>query len=608
MNKKNIALTISVIIIITLFVYCFYPVITYKEDTENSPGRIFLKDRNGKIITDKSKPGGYKEKDIFYDKNLKIIESIIKIEDKNFFKHLGISIPSKIRAIKDNIYGKKISGGSTITEQYIKNRYFKNKSRTYLQKIREAILAISFEIIYSKEEILNNYLNNIYLGNGIYGLKGASNIYFEKKQLKNLTDEEITILVSLINNPSIKSLKDKDFLEYFEKVKKKLNYKFEKKIFVLNKKKNIDLFPFVTNNNIKTIDYDLQSFSKKVLNKTINSLKSKNVTNGAIFAINPSNGEILIYQGSKDFYSKEIDGQVDIIRSKRQPGSTMKPFLYLLALMKGANSDDFLIDLETKYNTGIKNKTFLAQNYSLKEYGLIRLKKALGNSLNNASVRLAKEIGLQEVYDFYKKSGFELEYPPNHYGYSLVLGNPDITLYNLVNSYKNLIPKGEDINKFLLYNILKNPDNRDISFGVNSILNTSIFQAVKTGTSSDFRDNLIISYHPNFIIGIWVGNNDNSSMIGVTGITGAGYIWHQIIEKAIKLGYIKNTEVKIPNGIIKKDYCLDVKCYRKEIIYSKTNKSYDSRIADSLYFKKDIFENLLNEEIIRLEKKGFIIN
>lgn len=99
---------------------------------------------------------------------------------------------------------------------------------------------------------------------------------------------------------------------------------------------------------------------------------------------------------------------------------------------------------------------------------------------------------------------------------------------------------------FLLYDILSDPDNRDVSFGVNSVLNTSIPQAVKTGTSSDFRDNLVVSYHPDFVIGVWVGNNDNSSMQGVTGISGAGYIWKQIIEKAISLGYIRDQKIEIP--------------------------------------------------------------
>jgi membrane carboxypeptidase/penicillin-binding protein PbpC len=137
------------------------------------------------------------------------------------------------------------------------------------------------------------------------------------------------------------------------------------------------------------------------------------------------------------------------------------------------------------------------------------MKKALGNSFNNASVRLAKSLGLTDVYNFYKTYGFKFDFPAEYYGYSLVLGNPSITLWDLVLSYTQLVPRPNkegdvDPMSFLLYDMLRDPDNRDVSFGTNSILNTSILQAVKTGTSSNFRDNTIISYSPDMVIGLWV--------------------------------------------------------------------------------------------------------
>jgi len=157
--------------------------------------------------------------------------------------------------------------------------------------------------------------------------------------------------------------------------------------------------------------------------------------------MNPNTGEVLIYQGSKDFYAQDIDGQVDVITSLRQPGSTMKPFLYLMALQSGANPDDLIIDMESEYNSFKEGSVYISENYSLREYGLVRLKKALGNSFNNASVRLAKELGLEKVYLFYKDYGFQLPFPAEHYGYSLVLGNPSITLEQLVRSYAKLLPQ-----------------------------------------------------------------------------------------------------------------------------------------------------------------------
>ena len=625
LNKLSITILI-LILFLSFITYCFYPIITFNENNKKVPWRILLYDRNGILITDKANENWYKEKNKNYKFDTEIIKSIIKIEDKNYFNHYWFDIVSKIRAIKNNIMNWKIvSGWSTITEQYIKNKYFNENKRTFLQKLREIFLSVYFTIKENKEFILNEYLNNTYFWNNIYWLKWALNVYFNKDNLEILTSEEISIIISLIHNPWIKSLEEKNFRTYFDKVKDKLDFEFERTIYKLNTKKNIDKFPFVTIWKYTSIDSELQNYTKEILNKTLDELASKNVTNWAVFAIIPSTGEILIYQWSREFYSNKIDWQVDVIKSKRQSWSTMKPFLYLFALESWANPDDLIVDLESEYNSFKEWKTYISTNYSLREFWLIRLKKALWNSLNNATVRLARELWLQEVYNFYIKYWFKLEHYPEYYGYSLVLWNPSITLEDLVYNYVKLIPKNTlnpsyhgkitysspdkggknkekwELNKFLLYDILSDPDNRDLSFWVNSILNTSIYQAVKTGTSSDFRDNLVVSYHPDLVVWVWIWNNDNSSMIWVTWITWAWYIWHQIIEKAIELWYIKEKNIETPEWIEQWDYCLDEKCFRKEIIYKKNWKEYLSRLAEKKYIGKDLFLKLSSSEKERLE-------
>jgi len=656
LNMKKYIIYITIILAVSFLTYCFFPIITY--DSSNEPGRIFLKDRNWIVITDKANEYWYR-KEIDVDLNSQFVKDLLKIEDKNYYSHLWVDIFSKIWAIRSNILQwKVVSWWSTITEQYIKNKYFPNQKRTYLQKSREAILSICFSVPYIpsplggglgwgtlKDKTLETHLNNIYFWNNVYWIWSAIEVYFWKQNLSELNKEEIILLISLIHNPSVKSLEEKSFSQYFDKIEKKLWYNFKRTIYRLNKKENIDKFPFVTNRTISSkihpspagegpgvrfvlwetngnsvsIDSKLQLFSKDVLNKTLNWLKDKNVTNWAIFAVNPKTREVLIYQWSKDFNSEEIDWQVDVIQSLRQPWSSMKPFLYLMALENWANPDDLLLDLDNKYNSFSEWKTYISNNYSLKEYWLVRFKKALWNSLNNASVRLASELGLNKVYEFYKKYGFKLVESFDYYGYSLVLWNPSIKLEDLVWSYCRLLPKNnpstrssvpplekgeineEEQAKFLLYDILSNPDNRDLSFWVNSILNTSIYQAVKTWTSSDFRDNVIVSYHPDFVIWIWIGNNDNSSMVGVTWITWAWYIWHNIIEKAIELWYIKDENISIPKWLEKSNYCLDKKCYRKELVYKKEWKEYLSRIIEWNYSQKDIYENLTDDEVERLK-------
>ncbi len=614
---KKFLVIFTLFLAVSFLAYCFFPIITFKE--QNSPNRILIYDRNWIKITDKANQFWYKikleEKELKNIIDSKFLKSLIKIEDKNYYKHFWVDFLAKLRAIKDNILWKKISGASTITEQYIKNKYFLWQKRTYLQKLREAVLAIYFNFRYSKNDILIKYLNTIFMWNNLYWLKTASKVYFNK-EIQDLNGEQIVILLWLINYPSTTSLQEKSFKNYTQKIKKRLGFNYKNKIKKLNQFKALDKFPFVTKNNIKTIDSKLQEYTKEVIKNTLKWLKAKNVTNTAVFAIIPSTKEILIYQGSKDFYATDIDGQVDVIKAKRQPWSTMKPFLYLMALQKWYGTENLLIDLESEYNSFRNSKKYISENYSLKEYWLIRFKKALWNSLNNASVRLAKELWLKEVYDFYKNFGFKLDKSPEYYGYSLVLGNPSIRLKDLVYSYSKLIPyyspifkwDGIEQSKFLLYDILSDPDNRDISFGVNSILNTSIPMAVKTGTSSDFRDNLVVSYHPDLVLWVWVGNNDNSSMKGVTWITGAWYIWHQIIEKAISMWYIKDRKIKIPKWIVQDYYCLDKDCFRKELIYKKNWKKYYSRLADKYYSKKDILEKLTSYEIKKLKDLGFEIS
>ena len=637
-----------ILLLPTLFIFflifCFYPIIDYKDDISEKSWSIILYDRNWLLITDKSKVNWYFKKLSHLDTDSKFIKSLIKIEDKNYFSHYWVSFFSKIRAIYQNIKSWKIiSWWSTITEQYIKLKYFQNTKRTYIQKLRESVLALYFSSIYSKEDILNKYLDTIYLWNNIYWLQAWIEKYFWKNKMSDLNNEEIVLILSLLNQPSIKSLSETNFSTYFDSIKSRLWFNFTKSIYKLKRHKNIDYFPFFTQRVLEdlwqekreikiltTLDSDMSLFARKEINKNIDKLKDKNVTNWALIALKPLTMEVLVYEWSRWFDSDKTDWEVDIISSFRQFWSTLKPFLYLQSLKSGANIDDLLIDIESEYNSFFKDKVYISENYSLKEHWLVRFKKALWNSLNNASVRLAKELWLDKVYDFYTSYGFSFDYFPEHYGYSLVLWNPSISMENLALSYINLIPSFEtktnrklkfilednlalekeiktDIDKFLLFEILRNPDNRDISFWVNSILNTSIFQAVKTGTSSDFRDNSIFSYSRDLIVWTWVWNNDNSSMIWVTGISWSGKIWHNTIEKAISLGYIKKPDFPEIENLERKEYCLDKSCFRREFNYLKTWKKYHSSIYDKVFDYRDIFENFSDYEKARLKDLSFDI-
>lgn len=634
LNKYHTYILFScVFCVLTFCLWSIYPILFGGKSY--TPGRIFIRDRHWVTITDKARPDGYfiplSVENRAQIKNNPLVRDLIQIEDQRFWDHAGLDIFWKVRAFRDNMRGNTQSGGSTITEQWIKNAYFPHTPRTYSQKIREAFLALIFSMMYSKEEILEKYLNSVYLGNGVYGVQSAIETFFGKNDIVWLSSDEITTLLALIHAPT-DDTSDTYFLTYLAKIQKRL-WHTETPPSETKKKVGKDMLPFVTNYAERlcrtgeteglilfrtydcergifesTIDKSLSDFARSRMQSQIELLRGKNVTNAGFIAMRPWTREVIVYEGSRNFYALGIDGQVDVLRAKNQVGSTMKPFVYLLALERGYSPDDLLVDLENTYPSFQPWFTSISENYTLKQYGLVRFKHALGNSLNNATIRLAQTLGLDEVYNFYRKKGFTLSESAEHYGYALVLGNPDITLIDLVKAYDLLVPTLQrgtiDTNLYLLYDILRDPDNRAISFGVNSLLGSSIPQAVKTWTSSNFRDNTLVSYSQSMIIGVWVGNNDNTPMIGVTGISGAGALWHQVAEEMIRLGYIQPDILPPPPDIREMSYCLDTSCFQKEIIWTRKDKEYYSRPTSKLYDRRDI-PSLLPKEETRLNELGF---
>lgn len=625
-----------VLLISIFFLWIFIPIFLYDFP---SPGSTIIYDRNHNLITNISDQDGYmipvnvEKYDSLY--SIRIIRDLLTIEDKRFLDHLGIDLLAKIRSIYLNISLKTKIGWSTLTEQLVKNTYFPNSERNLIQKVRESILSIFFSLFFSKETILEKYINTVYFWNNIYGLQTASVTYFDKYDLWLLTDEEIVILLTLIHNPST-DFSQENPSQYFSTVRNRLWYNFISTISQLKKHKNYDIFPFITQKSREicsgihydvvffieldcekwifrsTIDANLWQFTRNKMWENIQKLSDKNVTNAAIFWVNPQTLEVLIYEWSRGFYAKNIDWQVDVIQSPRQPGSSVKPFLYLLALKNNIAPDNLLVDINQEYSTYKPGFSYTSENYSLKEYWLVRLKESLWNSFNNSSVRLAQHLWLNQVYNFYKIHWFQLDKPPEFYWYSLVLWNASIKLYDLVMSYVELVPKPEldgNINaeKFLLYDILSDPDNRDVSFWVNSILNTSILQAVKTGTSSNFRDNTVVSYSPDIVLGVWFWNNDNSPMIWVSGVSWAGKTWHAIIEYMIQRCYIQNKSIKIPELISLTEYCLDTHCLRKELNYMKKWNIFYSAIRDNIFDHRDIIDTLNAFDREKLKNLNFHI-
>lgn len=618
MKKIFLIIAFCVITIFLFFIGNVYFVISNWPHPEY--GHLILKDRTWKIITDKWRSGGYMLP-YTWDIHSDLMKDIITIEDAHFYSHNGIDVEAKIKSFYQNLQaGKVVRGGSTITEQYIKNVYYTGESRTIFQKIREAIGAIIIERLYSKEEILRKYLSNVYMGNGLYGIQNILE--------KELNNDVILDIITKIKYPNISDSNRSAVIEYRNRVSEKIGKKWEQThLFEEKRRKSTNIFPIVTNrvdkeiylfcswkknilkqwtqnipntlcsseyiNLVLTIDSDLMNTIQGISRWIIKSLEWKNVTNSAILIINPESNTILAYTSGTN-----PNEEIDMITKKRSVWSLLKPFIYRMALQKWADSEDYLLDDKTIYETNTAGKYFIPENYNPKSYGPIKLREALGNSLNSATVRITDTLWITAIFNMLRDVWLILDYDAGYYGYGISLGTVEVSMENIVDSYRSLLDFS-DPDTWQIGQILKDSRNRARTFGISSILNTSIPMSVKTGTSTDFRDNWTISYHPNAIIGVWVGNNDGSPMGDISWVSGAWPIWHQIIEYMISKWMIKNQIIPPPVPLKQLSICIDINCFRKELMYTKKSEIPKTRPAEWLYFQSDFFWNINQDEMER---------
>ena len=615
-KKLLLIISVALFIFVAFFVKDIWSIISRNPNTQY--GHILLHDRTWKIITDKWRIGGYS---IPYSGILDtdIVKSILEIEDVRFYEHSGINLRAKIASIYQNISaGGVVRGGSTITEQYVKNAYYSGEPRSIFQKIREAIGALILEQQYSKNEILAKYLSSVYMGNGLYGIVTMIG--------ENPDDDTILDTITRLKYPNISESNRDTVLAYRARISEKIGKKWSQThLGEKIQKPWIDIFPMITNrvdgevwkycnssaNTLKkwiiqipstlcesnevnltlTIDSNLMNESLRIARWVLSSLEWKNVTNASIYITDPASDTILAYIGNTN-----TSEQIDMITRRRSVGSLLKPFIYLLALEKWADTEDYLLDERTSYETSTEGKYFVPENYNPRSYGPIRLREALGNSLNSATVRLTDTLWVPAVYDALRNIWLDLDHDAGYYGYGISLGTVEVTMENIVDTYRSLLDM-TDMHRWQIAQILADPRNRSRTFGISSILGTSIPLGVKTGTSTDFRDNWTISYSPDAIIGVWVGNSDGSSMGDVSGVSWAGPIWHGIAEYMIKNGHIQPQKSTPPKWLNQIAICLDSPCLRRELLYTKKSESPKSRPSEWLYFSSDFFGKISSDEM-----------
>lgn len=533
------------------------------------------------------------------------INATIAIEDASFYDHGGIRITSIFRAILADLLGGGLSqGGSTITQQVVKNTLLTNE-KSITRKIHEWVLAIKMEQDYSKDEILTAYFNNIPYGGTIYGIETASEMYFGVSA-KDLTLSEAAYLAAIVQAPSYYSpygqhkdaldarkdlvllrmkelnfitdqqyLEAKDTLVYFSP-KKSTSISAPHFVFYILDYLESKYGPQALVNGLTvttTLDADLETKAEAILASYAESNeKNFGASNAALVAIDPSTGQILSMVGSRNFFDKTIDGQYNATIALRQPGSTMKPFIYGLALEKGYTRNTIVFDVPTQFSTACKpeditNNTppcYAPQDYDGKFRGPMTFETALAQSINIPAIKALYLVGIQNAINLAESFGLTSLGSAAQYGLTLVLGGGEVRLLDLTNAYaafgndgvKNAITgivQVTDSNGTLLEKssvdqtrvipagvardvsaMLSSAEARFPEYPLNSPLSFPGYDvAVKTGTTNDTRDAWVVGYSPSIAIGVWTGNNDNSPMIkSVAGFIAAP-LWHDVMSYAL---------------------------------------------------------------------------
>ena len=544
-------------------------------------------------------------------------KATLAIEDVNFYKHNGFDMKGILRGLFRTVFQKRLQGGSTLTQQLVKNALL-TPERTISRKIKEAVLTVATEVIYSKDQILEMYFNQTPYGGTLWGVQSAAKGFFNK-DIKDLDLAESALIAGLPGSPTaynpfthpqaakarqelvLARMMEVGFItkEEMETAKaEKLNYYLNRNgilapHFVFYVKEILDESydnKKLMEGGLKittSLDLNIQKMVEDKVASEVASLKKYNVTNGAAMVTDPKTGQILAMVGSIDYFSNEIDGKYNVTTALRQPGSSIKPFNYAVGLELGnITAASIEIDIPTCF--GVENqKAYCPTNYGNHYYGLQTMRNALANSLNIGAVKVLKLNGLETFVASASAMGLTSLDNPSNYGLSLTLGGGEVLMNDMMTAYGTLANMGIKQEKtpilkivdkdgktleenkdnpgkrilsvetsYLIQQILSDDGARSMVFGRGSFLNIKNHPevAVKTGTTNDLRDNWTFGYTGDYVVGTWVGNNNNSKMSGVvSGTTGAAPMWSKIMTEILK-DKVAKTPVK-PVDIVGMNVC-----------------------------------------------------
>ncbi|MGD0576515.1 MAG: transglycosylase domain-containing protein [Candidatus Staskawiczbacteria bacterium] len=543
---------------------------------------FFVTDRNNSaILISKNPKGNYAEYSETIPQNFKNL--LIKKEDKYFYWHFGFNFWSIAGAVGNKLGLSRRKASSTISQQLAKILLEEENQRNLSNKIKESFYTLALELFNSKEEILKMYANSIYFGNQFQGIESASKGYFNVSA-QNLTTEQIVQLLATINSPTDYNPAGKLNIEKSKILSASLgvetnNFMEAKDCqtniqnYLSNNKPVLELTPYISGNINKnlqlTIDNGLEQQVRSIVSSNIDILKDKKAKNAAVVILSIPNNEILSIVGSPNPDSFSDGDEINMSVEPRQIGSTIKPFIYLKGFEAGMRPYTLIDDREYKYS-GPGGYPIYPKNYDFKYHGIMTANYALDNSINVAAVKTLDFVGVENFNNFLTQ---DLEYKPvqpiEQYQLGIALGDLEMNLLDL-SHYFSIFPEqgqlnglkifadGTINNKYFSYQnksiapkdyielinkILSDRKTGVDQFGAESSLNLPAGNyALKTGTSHDYTDSWIVGYTPDFLVGVWVGNADDTPTDAVSGQVGAGRIWNQVMQLMLNSGYNQNTQ------------------------------------------------------------------
>ena len=553
-----------------------------------------------------------------------LVQALIATEDKNFYRHPGYDLMGLCRSMVANVLaGRVVQGASTITQQLSRILFLSNE-KTFTRKIKELQVAAQIEKTVSKDKILEMYLNNVYLGSGAYGVKGAAKIYFNK-DLKDLTLSEMALIAGLPQAPSVYSpyhsieLAQKRRNQVLLRMYKmryinKATYQQAKAepitlstmpmMYATNKApyfcdyvmKELMKLGFteeeITNGGFKiitTLNYDAQVKANEAILANLNSWGLKNDKNqAAVFSFSPIDGRILVYAGGKDYSKSQYDR---VTQSIRPSGSAFKPFIYTAAIEKGYSPNDMIDDLPVRIGS------WTPKNYGNKYRGPIPLYTALMISSNVCTARLMDSIGVRPVIQLARVMGITTPIP---YDYTISLGSNSVKLFEMTRAYgvfanggfrvePYAIERVESSRGTVLYEAKKARTSKVLNINTAATM-TAIMKTVikngtgraadigkpaagKTGTTDDCKDAYFIGFTPDVVTGVWVGNDDNSRMGELTGGSVPARIWHDVM--LVATAPYGNSDFEYPEIILQPFKASKVSV----ITQSEAKKAFDEQEA-----------------------------